>query len=153
MREQIQALVEELYPIDSLEKNHIDWVKAWIASKAPLCRIEKPANPPKHLVSYSVVIDPFKKKVLLADHKKSGLWLPTGGHVEPDEHPKETALRELKEELGIEFDLLLEKPLFITVTETVGSTAGHTDISLWYVFKGDSSQSLLFDEREFKTIH
>ncbi|MEU4312510.1 NUDIX domain-containing protein [Nocardia sp. NPDC024068] len=36
---------------------------------------------------------------------KAGLWLPPGGHVEPDEHPARTACREVAEELGITVDL------------------------------------------------
>jgi len=41
--------------------------------------------------------------------------------------------RELAEELALAADFLLPEPLFLTVTETVGATAGHTDVSLWYV--------------------
>lgn len=29
-------------------------------------------------------------QVLLVDHKNAQLWLPTGGHVEPGEHPRDT---------------------------------------------------------------
>ena len=39
--------------------------------------------------------------VLLVNHINAGLWLPPGGHVEPDEHPAQTASREALEELGI----------------------------------------------------
>jgi 8-oxo-dGTP diphosphatase len=39
--------------------------------------------------------------------------------------------------------------LFLTVTETVGLTAGHTDVSLWYILEGNKSKKLDFDEEEF----
>ncbi|MEE3919135.1 NUDIX domain-containing protein [Micromonospora sp. BRA006-A] len=29
------------------------------------------------------------------------MWLPSGGHVEPGEHPADTVRRELREELGV----------------------------------------------------
>ena len=39
--------------------------------------------------------------VLLVDHRMAQLWLPNGGHVEPGEHPRDTVVRELKEEIGL----------------------------------------------------
>ncbi len=47
-----------------------------------------------------------QQKLLLVDHKKAGLWLPSGGHVEIDEHPQTTVQREVREELGIEATFL-----------------------------------------------
>ena len=43
----------------------------------------KPDVPPKHLVSYFALVDERRGKLLLVDHKLAGLWLPSGGHVEP----------------------------------------------------------------------
>src|SRR5437660_1849232 len=49
-------------------------------------------------------------KVLLILHRKLGKWLPLGGHVELDEDPEQAALREAKEESGLEVELLGERP-------------------------------------------
>jgi 8-oxo-dGTP diphosphatase len=97
-------------------------------------------------------VDQAINKVLLVDHKKEELWLPAGGHVEPNEHPKETVKREMIEELGVEAEFLLEEAVFLTVTKTVGQTAGHTDVSLWYVLNGDFSKEYLYDKEEFHQI-
>ncbi len=48
----------------------------------------------------------FENKVLLHKHKKLGLWLPPGGHIELDEDPNQAALREVKEEAGIDIELV-----------------------------------------------
>ena len=56
------------------------------------------------------------------------------------------------EELNIQADFLLENPLFLTVTRTVGLTAGHTDVSLWYVLNGDSEQTMDYDHSEFNGV-
>ncbi len=40
-------------------------------------------------------------KTLLIKHKKLGLWLCPGGHVDPEEAPHETAEREFLEEAGV----------------------------------------------------
>jgi len=49
-------------------------------------------------------------KVLLIHHRKLDKWLPLGGHVELDEDPEQAALREAKEESGLEVELLGERP-------------------------------------------
>jgi 8-oxo-dGTP pyrophosphatase MutT (NUDIX family) len=50
----------------------------------------------------------FQNKVLLHNHKKLGIWLPPGGHVELDEDPNEAAVREAKEESGLDVELVGE---------------------------------------------
>ena len=39
--------------------------------------------------------------VLLHPHRKLGLWLPPGGHIEANELPDEAAVREVLEESGV----------------------------------------------------
>jgi 8-oxo-dGTP diphosphatase len=152
LRNQILSIVENLIPFDELEAKHRSQALKWIGSDVELFRTQKPATPNPHLVSYFVLVDFDANKILLVDHKKAQLWLPSGGHVEPDEHPKATVERECFEELGITADFWIDEPVFITITETVGLTAGHTDVSLWYVLKGKSADAITFDKDEFVTI-
>jgi 8-oxo-dGTP pyrophosphatase MutT (NUDIX family) len=49
-------------------------------------------------------------KVLVIHHRGLGKWLPLGGHIELDEDPEAAALRETKEESGLEVELLGERP-------------------------------------------
>jgi 8-oxo-dGTP pyrophosphatase MutT (NUDIX family) len=49
-------------------------------------------------------------KVLLIHHRKLDAWLPLGGHIELDEDPEIAALREAREESGLEVELLGERP-------------------------------------------
>lgn len=58
----------------------------------------------KCICSGSIVIK--DGKVLLLKHKKLGVWLYPGGHVDADEIPTETAVRETLEETGYEIELL-----------------------------------------------
>jgi 8-oxo-dGTP pyrophosphatase MutT (NUDIX family) len=49
-------------------------------------------------------------RVLVVHHRKLNRWLPLGGHVELDEDPEQAALREAREESGLEVELLGERP-------------------------------------------
>lgn len=141
-------------PWDSLEGTHLNTTRQWISSGAPLHRVRKPDVPPMHLVSYFVVLDDTSDRLLLVAHRKAGLWLPTGGHVEPDEDPWATVVRECQEELGIEAiasPLTGESPFFLTVTDTRGPGV-HTDVSLWYLLAADADTITSYDEEEFSAI-
>ena len=156
MRNEIAELIQGIAPYDDLEKFQIRETLDWIRSDAEIFRLEKPATPPKHLVSYFLLVDKTERQVLLVDHKKAQLWLPSGGHVELDEHPRVTVEREMEEELGIRAKFIQDTPFFLTATPTGGldNEDGiiHTDVSLWYLLEGDIHQTLDFDQREFHGI-
>lgn len=49
-------------------------------------------------------------QVLLIHHRRLNRWLPLGGHIELDEDPEIAALREAKEESGLDVELIGERP-------------------------------------------
>ncbi|OHX14284.1 NUDIX hydrolase [Chromobacterium sphagni] len=70
----------------------------------------------KHFTASAFVLNPHRE-VLLIHHRKLGVWLYPGGHVERHETPDETALREVREETGIQAALLGERDLALADTE------------------------------------
>jgi ADP-ribose pyrophosphatase YjhB (NUDIX family) len=52
----------------------------------------------------------FEDKVLLVNHPRYDMWLCPGGHIELDEDPEEALFREIKEETGLEVEILSTKP-------------------------------------------
>lgn len=150
MRAAIRSELESINPLDELELQHRTEAIAWVDSGAPLFRTAKPATPPQHLVSYFAVVD--EENILLVDHKNAQLWLPSGGHVEQGEHPRDTVVREIREELGFAPAREIAAPLMVTCTRTVGLTSGHTDVSLWYVVDASRSQAITYNEHEFAGI-
>ncbi|MEI6529420.1 MAG: NUDIX domain-containing protein [Candidatus Falkowbacteria bacterium] len=54
----------------------------------------------------------YKDRVLLRKHDKYKMWLSVGGHVELDEDPNEAALREVREETGLNIKLVGEVKKF-----------------------------------------
>ena len=53
----------------------------------------------------------YKDKVLIRKHDKYKKWLAVGGHVELDETPDVAALREVKEEVGLDVKLISPRPI------------------------------------------
>ncbi|MBU6399371.1 MAG: NUDIX domain-containing protein [Verrucomicrobia bacterium] len=49
-------------------------------------------------------------QVLLVHHRQLNRWLPLGGHIELEEDPEAAALREAREESGLEVELVGERP-------------------------------------------
>jgi 8-oxo-dGTP diphosphatase len=154
IRTYIYDEIAKIQPFDAVEEEHRTDALAWIANGAPLFRIKSPDKPPKHLVSYFVLIDPDHQSILLGDHIKAQLWLPSGGHVMQGEDPKQTVLRESREELSKDAVFLRghERPLFVTSNQTVGLTPGHTDISLWYVLRGSVHEYIHYEKRELNDV-
>lgn len=151
-RQALHELIDTISPLDTREARDIQETLEWIESGQPLYRVQKPNVPPKHLVSYFAVIDPTNKTMLLQDHLLAKLWLPPGGHVEPEEDPADAALRECAEELGFTASFLGEpKPHFITATTTNGQ-GKHTDVSLWYALKADQDTPLTIEDGKFNEV-
>jgi 8-oxo-dGTP pyrophosphatase MutT (NUDIX family) len=96
-------------------------------------------------------------KVLLHFHRKLGMWLPPGGHIERDELPDDAAVREVFEETGLRVELVGERREDITgpvqlyrpagvQLENIGP--GHQHIDLIYFAKPSGSTSIHQDYSE-----
>lgn len=63
-------------------------------------------------------------RVLLHYHRKLDLWLPPGGHIEPNELPDEAAVREVGEETGVRIELFGGLALSIDYPRQLAVPAG-----------------------------
>lgn len=91
-----------------------------------------------HFCVYFAAYDPTAKEVFIGHHKKSGLWLFNGGHIDKDENLNQTLIREIKEEWGLDgknFEIKL--PELLTITEIYNPTKQpcRTHYDLWYLIK------------------
>ena len=152
IRSRLEDLVRSVQPFDSREAADQADILDWVTSGEQLFRTVPPDTPPKHLVVYFVPVDAAQRCLLLGDHRKSGLWLPPGGHVEDGEDPRAAVVRESREELGIAAEFADDKPFFLTVTPTNGPNS-HLDVDLWFVLRVTRSEAQLVpDQREFKSV-
>lgn len=108
----------------------------------------------RHFCASAFIINPYTKEILLVKHKKNRRWTQPGGHMEYNETPEETALREAYEETGLRVRLLGERfpreedfirPLGIQKnrrTTEDGETHMHIDIIYAAVPNDDSKEQL-----------
>jgi 8-oxo-dGTP pyrophosphatase MutT (NUDIX family) len=70
-----------------------------------------PSSPPVTRDFTVAVFVVHAGRVLLHRHRKLGLWLPPGGHIEPNELPDDAARREVDEEAAIAIELIQDADL------------------------------------------
>jgi len=150
IRQHIKNSIKAIKAFDEIEGEHINNAIDWIQTAPEIFRIERPATPLKHLVCYTVLVDTEQNKILILENTKADLLLPSGGHPNKDELPFDAAIRELKEELNMEANFILQEPFFLSICETVGPTAGHIDVDLWYLLQGNADINLCTDKDDFK---
>ncbi len=85
---------------------------------------------PTHVTGSALVVGP--RGIVLHLHKRLGLWLQPGGHLDPHEWPHEAALREAQEETGLPVVHPAEGPLLLHVDAHAGGR-GHRHLDLRYV--------------------
>ena len=92
-----------------------------------------------------------ERKVLLVHHKKLGMWLPPGGHIKENELPTGCAIREAKEETGLDIEIVGEEEhyervkimLHPKIVQLEDIEPGHQHIDLIYFAKlRDKSQEI-----------
>lgn len=107
-------------------------------------------------------------KILLVDHKKLKMWLPVGGHIEQNELPDDTVIREVKEETGLDVEIIseeypdfkrariLNRPILVAL-EDIDSEHQHIDFQ--YICRVTGSRKLdgtedckWFDEEGLKNL-
>jgi 8-oxo-dGTP pyrophosphatase MutT (NUDIX family) len=95
---------------------------------------------PTHVTGSAVVLDE-DGRVLLHRHKRLGVWLQPGGHLEPGEAPAEAARRETLEETGVTTSHPDGGPTLVHVDLHEGPR-GHVHLDLRYLLLGSGSAAL-----------
>ena len=91
-----------------------------------------------HITSSAWLISPDEKEVLLTHHKKLGIWIQLGGHCDGLSETEEVALKEAREESGIENLELVSNDIFDVDVHWIPDfkgTPGHWHYDIRYVIK------------------
>lgn len=97
--------------------------------------LTKDENPKSHFCVYFAAHDPEAKQIFIGHHKKSGLWLFNGGHIDKGEIPNETLEREIKEEWNLKMKAKdIGNPLLLTITKinNPAKQSCRTHYDIWY---------------------
>jgi len=109
-------------------------------------------NATDHFTIYFQPYDPTTKQIFLTHHKKSGLWISPGGHIDKGESLLSTLNREISEELGLRHNFTtFPQPFLFTVTNIDNFPQIckiHYDI--WILLETDG-QDFQVDLKEFYT--
>ena len=131
MAKELSRELEELVKSDEFDPDTSEKFLQRI-SEGNLTRDEEPYT---HFCVYFAAFDPLKNNVFVGHHRKSGLWLFNGGHIDEGESLSEALEREISEEWGVKIPVEdLKRPLLITVTEIPPNQKQvcRTHYDIWY---------------------
>jgi 8-oxo-dGTP pyrophosphatase MutT (NUDIX family) len=94
---------------------------------------------PTHVTASGIVVG--RRGTVLHRHKRLGIWMQPGGHIDPGERPDEAALREATEELGLPVAHPAAGPLLIHL-DVHEAAFGHTHLDLRYLLLGADSDPM-----------
>ena len=89
---------------------------------------------PGHVTGSAWIVDGSGSRVLLTHHRKLGRWLQPGGHSDGEPDGLAVALREAREETGLELSAWSEAPMDIDIHEipALGGEPAHRHYDLRY---------------------
>lgn len=87
-----------------------------------------------HVTASAIVVSDAGDKTALHLHKRLGIWLQPGGHIEAGEMPADGALREAIEEIGVPARHQADGGLFMHIDVHPGPR-GHTHFDLRYLVR------------------
>ena len=103
--------------------------RSWRASPPPC---DEHADP-THVTASGIVVG--RRGTVLHLHKRLGIWMQPGGHIDPGETPDVAARREATEELGLDVTHPAAGPRLIHL-DVHEAALGHTHLDLRYLLLG-----------------
>jgi 8-oxo-dGTP pyrophosphatase MutT (NUDIX family) len=131
MRKAIQNQLRALpAPADLREQRSRLCALDWLARlPRPFDRLASPV----HVTGAAIVVG--VRGTVLLEHRRLGIWVQPGGHLEPGEPPARAALREASEETGLDLRHPPGGPRLVHVDVHPGAE-GHVHLDLRFLLLG-----------------
>ena len=99
---------------------------------------------PGHITGSSWIVDESQKFTLLTHHRKLGKWFQLGGHADGLSNVFFVAMKEAKEESGLQKISALSEEIFdIDVHLIPDKSGGHYHYDVRFLFQADISEKLI----------
>lgn len=131
-------------PIDERERTSIE------RTLVELERLDAPFDldaDPVHVTGSALIVG--RRGIVLLKHRRLGIWVQPGGHVDAGETPWEAAAREATEETGLVVVAAGPRPERVAHVDVHDGGRGHTHLDLRFLFlAGDDDPAPPPDESQ-----
>lgn len=148
--------IENYVPVNEQEENDKEVMLDYMKKNSDYLERE---NKVAHVTTSIWTVNKARTKTLMVYHNIYDSWSWIGGHADGEEDLASVALRELKEETGVESAALVSKDIFSLEILTVDGhmkkgnyVPGHLHLNITYLAEADERQTLVINEEENKGV-
>ena len=152
----LKEKIEKYIPYNEQEKNDKKIILQYLEQFDNILTRE---NEFAHFTASSWVLNKEKTKVLMIYHNIYQSWAWTGGHADGESDLLQTAIRELKEETGVQNVKILDDNIFSLEVICVNGhvkkgkyVSSHVHLNLTYLLEVDENEKLQIKEDENSNV-
>lgn len=148
--------IEKYMPANEQEENDKQVMLGYIKNTSDYLTREKKIA---HFTTSIWTVNKERTKTLMVYHNIYDSWSWIGGHADGEEDLAKVALRELKEETGVDYAVLVNKDIFSLEILTVDGhmkkgkyVPSHLHFNITYLAEAEEGQMLTVNEEENKDV-
>lgn len=148
--------IENYIPVNEQEENDKRIMLDYMKNNTDYLTRE---NKVAHFTTSIWTVNKERTKTLMVYHNIYDSWSWIGGHADGEENLASVALRELKEETGVENAILVSKDIFSLEILTVAGhmkkgkyVPSHLHLNITYLAEAEEDQELVINEDENKGV-
>lgn len=152
----LKEKIEKYIPYNEQEKNDKKIMLQYLEQFDNILTRE---NEFAHFTASSWVVNKKKTKILMVYHNIYQSWAWTGGHADGESDLLQTAIRELKEETGVQNVKILDDNIFSLEAICVNGhvkkgkyVSSHVHLNLTYLLEVDENEKLQIKEDENSNV-